>query len=105
MKRKIAALVASLALVTSLTACERKSIDIAATGAQSVPGAEGLYYLCHGPTLLYVSVWESQPDEYEAMWPGWCVLTPEGKWVYPVSDPKLFPSAATTDGNVEEGDK
>lgn len=105
MRNRILALCAALALLLALSACGR-SVDVDATGAKPVPGARALHYFCHGPTLIYVTIWESTDDEYEAMWPGWCVLLPDGRWVYPVDQPDLFPEvAAQGEGNTEPDDK
>jgi hypothetical protein len=96
----IAATIGIAAIV--LTACGR-NIDIETTGAKPVPGANALYYFCHGPTLIYFSKWESQSDEYEAMWPGWCVKGKDKKWFYDVDNAPL--PAATSNGNTDDGDK
>lgn len=85
-----------------LTACGR-NVDVEATGAKPVPGANALYYFCHGPTLIYFSKWESQSDEYEAMWPGWCTKDANGTWFYDVKNAPLPP--ANTNGNTDDGDK
>lgn len=82
-----------------LTACG-KNIDIETTGAKPVPGANALYYFCHGPTLIYFSHWDASPDEYEAMWPGWCIKGKDGKFFYDVANTPL--PAATNNGNLED---
>ncbi len=93
----IAGVLGTVALLS--TACGR-SIDVEQVGAKAVPGARGLYYFCHGPTLIYVSHWDSSPDEYEAMWPGWCNKGSDGKWFYDTETALLPP--AKTDGNTED---
>lgn len=99
-KRALAAAGAAVGLL-ALVGCGR-NIDINQTGAQPVPGANGLYRMCDGPTLVYFSHWDSREDDYEATWPGWCVKAPDGKWSY---DPAMLPATrATANGNSDEGD-
>lgn len=103
MIKKIAAVGAALLIIAAtLTGCGR-NIDTNAVGAVPVPGARALFRFCDGPTLIYVTVWDTQDDEYEAMWPGWCTKGPDGKWFY---DTNTAPAApAKSDGNTEDGDK
>jgi hypothetical protein len=102
MKRKLLALGAAIAVAFTLTACDYRQVDVAQTNAQPVVGANGLHYFCHGPTLIYFSKWDTAPDEYEAMWPGWCMFDPTtNAWVYDPAKLKDVP-AARTDGNVQE---
>lgn len=98
MPKKLAAIAAAVLLVFTLGACGR-SIDKDAAGALPVPGARGLFYFCHGPTLVYVSIWDSAEDEYEAMWPGWCTKGIDGKWFYDTNNAPAAP--AKTDGNTD----
>lgn len=100
MKQRTLAAAGVAAGLLALVGCGR-NIDIDKTGAQPVPGANGLYRMCDGPTLVYFSHWQTTEDDYEAMWPGWCVKSPDGKWVY---DPALLPTTpATTNGNTDDG--
>lgn len=95
---------AGLAGLLLLTGCGR-SIDKAATHAQSVDGARGLNRFCDGPTLIYVSIWEGSDDDYEAMWPGWCLWNEQTKaWEY---DPEKLKhvKGMRVDGNVDGDDK
>lgn len=88
--KKIAALAAAGLLAVSLSACG-KSIDVDETGAVEVPGARALHRFCDGPTLIYVSVWDSTDDEYEWFYPGGCVKDPSGKWVFNTNPPAWTP--------------
>lgn len=103
-RKKTLVVMAAALLALGLAGCG-KSIDINSTGAQPVPGARALYRFCDGTTLIYFSHWDSSPDEYEAMWPGWCLKNKEGKWVY---DSDALAAAAQgparTDGNTDGGD-
>lgn len=105
MKKKLVAVATAMVTVLALSACDYRQVDVQQTGAISVPGAHGLHFFCHGPTLIYFSKWEAQADEYEAMWPGWCMFDPAtNTWTYDPAKLKDVP-AARTDGNVQEDDK
>jgi len=50
----------------ALTGCSAKTIDLAATGAQQVPGSGNLYRFCDGPLAIYFSNYGGgAADEYE----------------------------------------
>lgn len=104
MKRTTALVLGLVAGIALLTGCGR-SIDKEATGAQSVSGARGLNRFCDGPTLIYVSIWDGSDDDYEAMWPGWCLWNEQTRaWEY---DPEKLKhvKGMTVDGNVDGDDK
>lgn len=42
-----------------------KQVDLAASGAQPVPGVSNLWYFCHGSEAIYFSNWDGGSDEYE----------------------------------------
>ena len=90
---------AAAALVVS--ACGRE-VDIAATGAVSVPGAVGLHRFCDGPVLIYFTKISGQADEYDWYWPGGCEWNAAaGVWVFGNKPPVgLIPNGdSTEDGN------
>lgn len=52
--------------LVALTGCSPKTIDVAATGAQQVPGSGNLFRFCDGPLAIYFSNYgEGMADEYE----------------------------------------
>lgn len=71
--RRIAILLAALALL-ALTGCTSvKQVDMQVTGATLVPGTGNLYRFCDGSTLIYFSNWGSaMNDEYEFIVYGGC---------------------------------
>jgi hypothetical protein len=104
MKRIGAVLLAAVAGLTLLSGCGR-SIDKESTGAQAVNGARGLNRFCDGPTLIYVSIWEGSDDDYEAMWPGWCLWNEQAqKWEYDPAKLKNVPGMRV-DGNTTGDNK
>lgn len=95
---------AALAAFLLLTGCGR-NIDQGTTHSSEVPGARALNRFCDGPTLIYYSKWDTQSDEYEAMWPGWCLWNDQTKtWEYDPAKLKNVP-AMRVDGNTEGDDK
>lgn len=73
LRRVAVAAVAVLAAVV-LSACGARAVDVEATGAQPVPGMGTLHWVCHGPTLIYVTIVpNSTEDDYEWFYPGGCV--------------------------------
>lgn len=104
MKKALGLAGAALIGLLVLTGCGR-NIDQQATHSSEVPGARALNRFCDGPTLIYYSKWESQSDEYEAMWPGWCLWNEQTQtWEYDPAKLKHVP-AMRVDGNVEGDDK
>jgi hypothetical protein len=65
-RRAAAALVAAALALLILAGCSSKTIDIAATGAQQVPGSGNLFRFCDGSTLIYFSNYGAgYSDDYE----------------------------------------
>ncbi len=78
--KRLAAGVAFLAAVLTLSGCSAKQVDIAATKAQQVPGAGNLYRFCDGSTLIYFSNWgDGSNDEYEFIVYNGCSTDPNAK--------------------------
>lgn len=104
MKRVITMVGAGLVGLLLLTGCGR-NIDQSTTHSSEVPGARALNRFCDGPTLIYYSKWDTQSDEYEAMWPGWCLWNDQTKaWEYDPAKLKNVP-AMRVDGNVDGDNK
>lgn len=73
-------LLVAIAAAAVLTGCSAKQIDIAATGAQQVPGTGNLYRFCDGNTLIYFSNnVEGSADEYEFIVYDGCSADPNAK--------------------------
>lgn len=64
MKRKMAVLALAIGAIGVLAGCG-KQVDLAASGAQPVPGVNNLYRFCDGPVAIYFSNWDAGQDEYE----------------------------------------
>lgn len=104
MRRVTVLAIASVMGLVLLSGCGR-NIDQSTTHSSEVPGARALNRFCDGPTLIYYSKWDTQSDEYEAMWPGWCLWNEQTKaWEYDPAKLKHVP-AMRVDGNVEGDDK
>lgn len=76
MKRITLAALAVLVSGALLTGCG-KQIDVAATGAQRVPGTTHLYRFCDGPTLIYFTNYDGGPDEFEFVIYDGCSTAPD----------------------------
>jgi hypothetical protein len=102
MKKALITLGATAAVLLATAGCGRQ-IDVVATGAQPVPGARNLYYMCHQSTLIYFSSWTGE-DDYESFWPGLCTQEPGGKWVYDGRAVMPTSGAAGQAGNLPQQD-
>lgn len=64
-RRTLCATAAAGLLVAGISGCATKSVDVAATGAQKVPGSASLYRFCDGPHMIYFSNFGVGDDEFE----------------------------------------
>ena len=72
-------LAALLVLTAVLSGCTR-NVDVQKSGAQLVPGTDGLYRFCDVTNLIYFSQVEGDTDTFEFFIPGGCQPeTPDGK--------------------------
>lgn len=100
-QRRLAAAVSGAALALLATGCGRE-IDESAVSATLVPGSNGIYRFCDGPTLIYFTDRDGE-DEIEAIWPDMCEPDEGGNWVYS-TDPEEYaePTTARKNGNVPD---
>lgn len=102
MHKKRLALAASAALLALTAAGCGREIDESAVNATLVPGSNGIYRFCDGPTLIYFIDRDGE-DEIEAIWPDMCEPSENGGWVYS-TDPEDYVEPTTTreNGNVPD---
>jgi hypothetical protein len=88
-----------LVLVVGATGCSARNVDINATGAQPVQGAQNLYRFCDGPVTIYFTKQAGADDEYDWYWPGGCVKNGNGQWVFASTVSAVPPPGDSTDNN------
>lgn len=89
--------------IFALAGCARE-VDLAAVGADQVPGVNALYRFCDGPVLIYVSKITGESDQFDWFWPGGCVWdVGANQWVFSNQPPP--PGTVPNGDSTEDGGK